>query len=178
MPPTVFISLDAILAGRQEAAFRSLLALRQFGMLGEANSQSEELVKADVAKQLSQIVVEHRPRFVVTSLNFPDVQRTQMRDHMNFLGLEIVGENLAEPWCTQAEQSHTRAEEILTWLANQACADDAYAVIDMEGFGTGIPGTGLAKRTVLIDSDRRKLSSLASAVGMALRPGSQGFQHA
>jgi hypothetical protein len=178
MPPTVFMSLNASLAEPHEAAVRSLFALRRFGILGEANSQSEALVKACVTEQLSQLVAEHHPRLVITSLNFADVQRTQMRDHMNFLGLEIVGKNLAEPWSTQAEQSKTRAEEILTWLANHACADDAYAVIDMEGFGTGIPGTVLAKQTVLIDSERRKLSGLAFAVGVALSSGSLGFQHA
>lgn len=169
MPPTVFISLDAILTERYEAAFRSLFALRRFGSMGDAQSRSEVLVGASVAQQLSLIVSENRPCFVVTSLHLPDVDRQQMREHMKKLGLATIGENLAEQWSTDVKQSSTRADEISAWLANHAGGGDTYAIVDVEPFNQQVERTCHEKHAVLIDSEQRKLSGLASAVDAALR---------
>ena len=174
MPPTVFLSLDAILAEPQEAAFRSLLALRRLRVMEGANSLDEVLIEAGVVEQLSIIVSEHRPNFVITNLHLPDIQRTQMRDHMRKLGLATIGENLAEPWSTDVRQSCTRAEEISAWLANHADTDVTYAIIDVEEFNQQVNGTCRGPGTVLIDSGRRKLSDLASAVGSILSQTSGG----
>lgn len=174
MPPTVFISLDAILTELHEAAFRTLFALRRFGSMDEAQSRSEALVEASVAQQLSLIVSENRPCFVVTSLHLPDVDRQQMQEHMKKLGLATIGENLAEHWSTGVRQSCTQADEISAWLANYAGTDVTYAIIDVEEFGQQIKGTRHWPRTVVIDSERRSLSGLASAVDTALCNVSKG----
>lgn len=169
MHPIVFLSLDAILTERHEAAFRSLFALRCFGSMGEAQSRSEALVGASVAQQLSLIVSENSPCFVVTSLHLPDVDRQQMQGHMNLMGLKTVGENLAEQWSTDVKQSSTRADEISAWLANHAGDGDTYAIVDVEAFNQQVEGTCHEKHVVLIDSEQRSLSGLASKVGAALR---------
>lgn len=169
MPPTVFLSLDAILAEPQEAAFRSLLALRRLRVMEGANSLDEVLIEAGVFEQLSIIVAEHRPNFVITSLHLPDIQRTQMRDYMRKLGLATIGENLAEQWSTDVKQSSTRADEISAWLSNHAGGGDTYAIVDVEAFNHQVEGTCHEKHAVLIDSEQRKLSGLASAVDAALR---------
>lgn len=170
----VFLSLDAILTERHENAFRSFFALRRFGSTREAQSRSEALVGASVAQQLSLIVSEYSPCFVVTSLYLPGVDRLEMQDHMKLMGLATVGENLAEPWSTDVRRSSSRIDEISAWLANHASADDTYAIIDVEKFGAEIKGTRHENHTILIDSDLRKLSDLASAEGSVLSPTSGG----
>ena len=170
MHSIVFTSLDAILSERHENSFRSFFALRRFGSTSEAQSRSEALVGASVAQQLSLIVSENRPCFVVTSLYLPGVDRLEMQDHMKLMDLATVGENLAEPWSTDVRRSSTRVDEISAWLANHGRADDPYAIIDVEKFGAEINGTRHENHAVLIDSDLRKLSDLASAVGSVLSP--------
>lgn len=174
MRSIVFISLDAILSERHENSFRSFFALRRFGITSEAQSQSEALVGASVAQQLSLIVSENSPCFVVTSLHFPGVNRLEMQNHMKLMGLKAVGENLAEPWSTDVRRSSTRVDEISAWLANHAGGGDTYAIVDVEAFGQQIKGTCHEMHTVLIDSEHRRQSSLASAVGSVLRPTSEG----
>lgn len=174
MPPIVFLSLGAILTERHENAFRSFFALRRFGSVGEAQARSEALVGASVAQQFSLIVAENSPCFVVTSLHLPSVDRLEMRDHMKLMGLKAVGDNLAEPWSTDVRPSSNRVDEISAWLANHASADDTYTIVDVEKFGAEIKGTRHENHIVLIDSDLRKLSGLASAVGSILSPNSGG----
>ena len=174
MHSIVFISLDAILSERHENSFRSFFALRRFGIRSEAQSLSEALVGASVAQQLSLIVSENNPCFVVTSLHLPGVNRLQMQDHMKLMGLKAVGENLAEPWSIDVRRSTTRVDEISAWLTNHAGRGDTYAIIDVEAFGQQIKGTCHKTHTVLIDSEHRRQNSLASAVGAVLRATSGG----
>lgn len=149
MSPRIFIALDAIIVEHRKVAFRSLLALRRFGIRYDG-MLDEEYVCREVISELNAVVMEHAPRFVLTHIHDSGLRREHLHAHLHYVGLPTIAENLDQQWRTEAH-----ATGISTWLAKHASAQHSFAALFSEEFAEGLEESDLAKHSIFIDGRLR-----------------------
>ena len=144
MPPIIFIAFDALILEHRRVAFRSLLALRRFGITYGTMLESE-YVCAEVIRELHIVVAEHAPRFVITSVYDGGLRREHMQAHLHFVGLSAIAEALDEHWRTAPTSAG-----IQSWLAKYASAQDSFVSIAAEEFTGELEAPGMTEHSVLV----------------------------
>lgn len=144
MPPIVFITLEAIILRHREVAFRSLLALRRFGIPYDIGPD-EEYVCRGVLRELQALVAEHAPRFVITSVYDGGLGRAHMQAHLRAVGLSVIADSLDEHWRTAPG-----ATGIQSWLAKYASAQASFVAIGVDDSTGELEEPGMAEHSVLV----------------------------
>jgi hypothetical protein len=163
MQPTIFISLDAILPGHQEAAFRSLLALHLYG-IAPANQGGEAVTTPATSDILNSITSDHGAKFVITSLHVPGLDKAVLRPHLRRFGLTAIAENLAHPWATEPAQASGRAGGILEWILRHSSVDFPYLVIDTHQYASELTESPLAQNTIILGNQQSANQSMIYTV--------------
>lgn len=144
MPPIVFITLEAIILRHREVAFRSLLALRRFGVPCDIRPDDEYVCRC-VQQELHALVADHFPRFVITSLYDGGVRRAHMQVHLHAVGLSVIADALDEHWRTAPSPAG-----ISRWLSKYASVQVSFVVIAAEESTGELEAHGMTERSVLV----------------------------
>lgn len=162
MPPIVFITLEAIILRHREVAFRSLLALRRFGVPYDIRPD-DEYVCQGVLRELHAVVAEHAPRFVITSVYDGGLQREHMQAHLHSVGLSVIADSLDEHWRTAPG-----ATGIQSWLATYASAQASFVAIGGDDSTGELEAPGMPEHSVLV-GERLSANEGVRAVKSILR---------
>lgn len=153
MNPIIFVSLDAVMPGHLEPAFRSLMALQLYGLGARLSKTEQTKFLTPLAMDLMAIAGEYKACFAFTSLHTTDFDANLMRRHLNNLGLLGMASHLAENWSIRMPQSGSRADGIRDWLSEHASPYDAYVVIDTSAHAQEWSESARSQNVVIVDAE-------------------------
>lgn len=153
MKRVIFLDFDDVLAVHKvHNSFRVLDAFA----VGNIDSFPElwlNIFDAAASRNLQTLHEEFEPSYVISSSWASHLNSEQIKEVLKRSGLEFVGLNLCEHWCTPRNATSDRLSEIEAWLELNASEDrPVYVIIDDHMSGDALSGSWLEDRTVFCDA--------------------------
>lgn len=167
----MFVSIDAMMPGSLEPAFRSLLALQTYGIGAPLTRREQRNFVTPAAVALTAIAKMHQACFVFTSISTPKVDTAFIRKHLENLGLSDMASQVAENWSTSTDLFTSRTEEIRNWLHLHASLYETYAIIDTAVSAHELMSSDLSEHVIIVDSEIQDYVELSKQASKALTGG-------